>query len=850
MNGSQTSLHRQDGQDDRNQPSSLRTPGAGNSSSPAIAGLGTPTSSTAGLSGLVCNVHRTTGREPHPLVGATTTILGDKLYVFGGRRLSRTRPQLTSDLYELDLVKRHWTKVDAKGDIPSARYFHSVCPLGDTKLVCYGGMSPSNSQSNQATAVLQGTPADVQPEVVVMSDIHIYDAPTRTWMYVTSNDPPQGRYAHCATILPSSAVFSSTGAAVTAIRHNPASANPNQGSLGVQLEGDGGAEMVVVGGQDSANHYIEQVSVFNLRSLKWTETSTLGRSCGAYRSVVAPLTSINPDDIGAGSRQGSEPLTPDGQSSATNGQSSMLIYSNYNFLDVKLELQVRHSDGTLSEKPMQGNFSPPGLRFPNGGVINNHFVVSGTFLTSSKQEYALWALDLRTLSWGRIEAGGNIFSQGSWNRGVLWNRRNSFVILGHRKRSLVEDYNHRRINFSNMCVVELEAFGLYDNPRKVTPSSAFRSISAPPQNDQLDLLAGGRTLLPAATELGQLALGMREFADMDFLAIHGERIPVNSHIIARRWGPYFNQLLRESTRSEEKETADAATLRPTAQTHPSRNSSITITPSIRTNYSTATTLTANTITPSEAAATSSTSYSSLSPPDPSSQPPSQRPRTLYLPHTHLTLQALIHYLYTSSLPSQNSQLCTPQILCSLLQLARPYHIDGLLEAIIERLHVLLDNRNTAAIFNAAAMAAGGGSGIAFLGVNGVSTTNGTSNGLEDSHPGSLGGSNTASVDGERSLDAGLRSLRLDTDVDRTQDDEVSSAVSESTSTSASDSGYGDGSGISEHEVWSGEMSAVVGLQKRGLRGLMEGRRIREMGRGGRDRSRDEGDGVGLGLQGA
>jgi hypothetical protein len=850
-NGSQTSLNQQDTQDERPQTSSNRTPGTTSSHSPAIAGLGTPTSSTAGLSGLVCNVHRTTGREPHPLVGATTTILGDKLYVFGGRRLSRTRPQLTSDLYELDLVKRHWSKVDARGDIPSARYFHSVCPLGDTKLVCYGGMSPATSPSNQATAVLQGTPADAQPEVVVMSDIHIYDASTRTWMHVPSNDPPQGRYAHCATILPSSAVFGSTGAAVTAIRHNPASANPNQGSLGVQIEGEGGAEMVVVGGQDSANHYIEQVSVFNLRSLKWTETSTLGRSCGAYRSVVAPLTSINPNDIGVGSRQGSESPNPDEQSSTTNGQSSMLIYSNYNFLDVKLELQVRHPDGTLSEKPMQGNFSPPGLRFPNGGVINNHFVVSGTFLTSSKQEYALWALDLRTLSWGRIEAGGNIFSQGSWNRGVLWNRRNSFVILGNRKRSLVEDYNHRRINFSNMCVVELEAFGLYDNPRKASPSSAFESVSAPPQNDRLDLLAGGRTLLPAATELGQAALGMREFADMDFLAIHGERIPVNSHLIARRWGPYFNQLLRESIRGEEKEGADAATLRPTTQMHPSRNSSITITPSIRTTYSTATTLTANTITSSEATVTSSNSYSSLSPPDPSSQPPSQRPRTLYLPHTHLTLQALIHYLYTSSLPSQNSQLCTPQILCSLLQLARPYHIDGLLEAIIERLHVLLDNRNTAAIFNAAAMAAGGGSGVAFLGVNGASVTNGNSEGIHDPSSHSGGSNGTMQNDGERSLAAGLRSLRLNTDVDRNHDDEVSSAVSETTSASASDNGFGDGSGIIEREVWSGETSAVVGLQKRGLRGLMEGRRIREMGRS-RDRSRDDGnmDGVGLGLQGA
>ena len=844
MNSSQTSLHRQDTQDGERPPtSSMRTPNSGVAPSPSLmqtAGLGTPTSSTSGLSGLVCNVHRTTGREPHPLVGATTTILGDKLYVFGGRRLSRTRPQLTSDLYELDLIKRHWTKIDAKGDVPPPRYFHSVCGLGDTKLVCYGGMSPASQQPNQASAMSQGTPTEAQPEVVVMSDIHIYDVITRTWMHVATTDAPQGRYAHCATILPSSAAFSSTTATLAAIRHNPSTANPNQGSIGVQLDGEGGAEMVVVGGQDSANHYIEQISVFNLRSLKWTATNTLGRSCGAYRSVVAPLSSMDPERIGAGARKRSE---TDGsgeqEASPRSGGSSMLIYSNYNFLDVKLELQVRHPDGTLSEKPMQGNFSPPGLRFPNGGVINNHFVVSGTFLTSSKQEYALWALDLRTLSWGRIEAGGNVFSQGSWNRGILWQRRNSFVILGNRKRSLVEDYNHRRINFSNICVVELEAFGLYDNPRKVAPNSAFTSVSAPLNTDGLDMNAGGRMLSPAAAELGQMALGMRELADMDFLAIHGERIPVNSHLIARRWGPYFNHLLRESTIAPEN--ADVATLRPATGMHPSRNSSITITPSIRTAYSAATTLTNNTGSSSGTAVAISTS----SLPDPSAQPPAFRPRTLYLPHTHLTLQALIHFLYTSSLPAQNSPLCTPQILCSLLQLARPYHINGLLEAIIERLHVLLDNRNTAAIFNAAAMAAGGGSSVAFLGVNGAAT-NGTTNGHVDS---SDNNSNHADSSAEPSLDPALRALRINTDVETNQEDEVRSATS--TSTSASTSDTGDGSGM-EREMWNGEVSAVVGLQKRGLRGLMEGRRIREMGRGG-SRSRDDGgassnaDGVGLGL---
>ncbi|KAF2815036.1 galactose oxidase [Mytilinidion resinicola] len=868
VNSSQTSLNRPDGAEAGNErppmSASIRTPGSGGASggpSPAMlqtAGLSTPSNSTSGLSGLVCNVHRTTGREPHPLVGATTTILGDKLYVFGGRRLSRTRPQLTADLYELDLVRRHWTKLDTKGDIPPPRYFHSVCALGDTKLVCYGGMSPAAPQTAQPAPPQQGSAADAQPEVVVMSDIHIYDVPTRTWMNIATVDSPQGRYAHCATILPSSAVFASASAPMAAIQHNPPSTNPNQGSLGVQLDGNGGAEMVVVGGQDSANHYIEQISVFNLRSLKWTATNTLGRSCGAYRSVIAPLSTMEPSKIGTGPRKSGEAQAEETNSEdGTEGGSSMLIYSNYNFLDVRLELQVRLPDGTLSEKPMHGNFSPPGLRFPNGGIIDNHFVVSGTFLTSSKQEYALWALDLRSLTWSRIDAGGSIFSQGSWNRGVLWNRRNCFVILGNRKRNLVEDYNHRRINFSNICVVELEAFGLYDNPRKSAPNSAYHSISSPIPTQYLDGKAGGRQLFSAAAEMGQLALGIRELADMDFLAMGGERIPVNSHLVARRWGPYFNHLLREGSNTHEN--ADTATLRPSNATLPSRNSSITITPSVKTSYSNATTLTNNT-------GTENGVPSSFDPPEPRAPLPASRPRTLYLPHTHLTIQALIHYLYTSSLPPPSSQLCSPQILCSLLQLARPYHIDGLLEAIVERLHVLLDGRNTAAIFNAAAMAAGGGSGVTFVGV-----TNGAGLGLDalsaasanslspDSAGNGVGSSSGdgASAAAARSLDAGLRALRINTDVSgngaRTQQDDEVSSASTSTSTSASEIGSASGIG-SEREVWAGELSAVVGLQKRGLRGLMEGRRIREMGRGGSgggasgSAGADAGEGrVGLGI---
>ena len=143
----------------------------------------------------------------------------------------------------------------------------------------------------------------------------------------------------------------------------------------------------------------------------------------------------------------------------------------------------------------------------------------------------------------------------------------------------------------------------------------------------------------------------------------------------------------------------------------SRNSSITITPSLghASTYSAATTLNASSTTSADAdSATERGIIPNLESPDTAQLPPSTRPRTLFLPHTPQTIRLMLHYLYTSSLPPVTSLLCTPQILCSVLQLARPYEIDGLLEATVERLHEVLDGRNAAAVFNASAMAAGGG----------------------------------------------------------------------------------------------------------------------------------------------
>ena len=834
MNSSQVSLANSEASIDGGQPPYLGT-GSANA-----AGISPPANQqnvgATHLSGLVCSVHRTTGQKPHALVGATTTILGDHLYVFGGRLHSRTKPQLTSDLYELDLIRRHWTKVDAQGDVPPPRYFHSVCALGDSKLVCYGGMSPRPTPASSSGAKPNPEP---QPEVAVMSDIHIYDVNTRLWQRISTSDDPQGRYAHCAAILPSSAVFTSANAPFSAIHHNPPSSDPHSGTLGVQLDGTGGAEMIVVGGQDGSNNYIEQINVFNLRSLRWTATTSWDRKCGAYKSMVVPMTGLSADMIGQGVPLDDPHLQHTGQAAGT----PTLIYSNYNFLDVKLELQIRLPDGTLMERPMAGPVSPPGLRFPNGGILNNHFVVSGTYLTSSKHEYALWALDLKSLTWGRIDTNVSIFEQGSWNRGVLWNRRNTFVILGHQQRSLVDDYNHRRINFSHICMVELEAFGLYDNPRKAAPTSGYISVSAPlnppPVQPDRNQHAAGRPYTNTAEQLGVTALSLREVSDMELVALGGERIPCNSHFLSKRWGPFFNQLLLEATSPHDNATihSEAATLRPSLQPQMSRMSTVTITPSVANGVMGASSMSGQEpLLDPQRSLSRSTTRTLVEVTNPTTVAASSRPRSLYLPHMAQTIHLLLHFLYTSALPPIDSALCTPHTLCSLLQMARPYQVDGLLEAAVERLHEVLDRRNAAAVFNAAAMAAGGGRALV---------------GHEQATLGKLGRRESeATTVGDGTLLANKAAeLKITTTFDKVNGqmrkghgktnsvDSSSTTTSTSTSTDLSHTDTESTEDSKEREkqhdkfrnetVWTGDVSSVIGLQKRGLRGLMEGRRLRE-----------------------
>ncbi|GKT92316.1 kelch domain-containing protein [Colletotrichum tofieldiae] len=303
-------------------------------------------------------------------------------------------------------------------------------------------------------------------------------------------------------------------------------------------------------------------------------------------------------------------------------------------------------------------------------------------------------------------------------------------------------------------------------------------------------------------------------------------------MVARRWGPYFVQLLREGTATQDG--SDAMTLRSgSGVNNPIRNSTLTITPARNTIESsgsmTSTVMSSGSSSKTPSTAPTSASAASFplpasgggvdastvnSAPTPRSLPPSSRPRCLYLPHTYLTVQALLHFLYTSSLPPPSSPLCTPPILCSLLQIARPYRVDGLLEAVVERLHALLDSRNAAAVFNATAMAAGGGRGIdGSLNPNFSVTLDAMGSPIFPAEGSQNGGSST-DLQGLSSRKAALR-INTAMSSGRPSSDELSATTSVSGSEWSSEIGDSERGGL--REVWGGELSSVIGLQKRGLR---------------------------------
>ncbi|KAF9968595.1 hypothetical protein BGZ70_001725 [Mortierella alpina] len=622
------------------------------------------------ISDLTATSRITTGDIPPPLVGATLTIVNDKLYLFGGRLIQNRL--MTNSLYILNLIDFHWENVSEivnipptraigdpgaeeeheMGSPPTVRYFHSANAYKNS-IVIFGGMGPS-------AAPVEGQPQDL----VVFDDVKILDLELLQWRQVqipSSPHAPKPRYAHLSSI--------------------------------------SGSKLVIIGGQDINNQYIEGVCVLDLDSLQWVASMDFEKHCGSYRSIAVSGSGHSMDvpvvgsevDFGASSlsptlnavsdgllsptlqqhKTPSNPslhYTPSIRSSTSNlalgkkgGRTSRLsigpgglntsppaalgdrrssvyrlsqmmapaqvqqeehpvyIYSNFNFTDVKRELQVLtppHFSSQDHSHSMSGNLLPPGLRFPTGAISGQHLLLSGTYLTNAQQFFSIWSLNLTSLVWTRIDTG-TVFSSGSWNRGILMENANAYLVFGNKDRNLADDYQNRQTNFEHISIVDLEAFGIYQHP----PT----------------------TMTQTAQELGLNMLNEPSMADFEILTLDQQRIPVNSAILAARW-PYFDALLRE------QEELDAAQCKRDAVDF---------------------------------------------------DPTLSQKRTLSLPEPYPVVLAFLQYLYTDHLVT--AQQHQAQVLSQLLLLADMYGLDRLRELATHALHQMLNMSTAAMVYETAAL---------------------------------------------------------------------------------------------------------------------------------------------------
>lgn len=528
----------------------------------------------APLASLAARWQACQGDVPPALVGASVTLVHDdrdsakaRLYLFGGRLV--TTRCMVNDMYELNLYTLRWTKLISDQDAsssskprpqPQPRYFHS-CNVWNGKLIIFGGMGYVRGGGESDLCVINETVAfdiathtwdlDFMPGIARIERAGPEDEEEDDGEMVRML--PQSRYAH----------LSSTTA----------------------------DSLVIIGGQDMGNHYVEEINVLDLRTRRWTAKQPFAKQRGSYRSLaVEPLWHVEHSDMSssqsaptaktlhsalANKRGRSGSLA---SSSTKQSVSSMLapeslsflpastqqyddhgrqrplpiyVYTNYNFTDVKremesMQLEVDDETGqcTLSVEDrsaaMSGISLPPGLRFPTGAVLGSHLIISGTYLANTSQTFAIWALHLPSMHWTRLDVGASLLT-GSWNRGLLWPTQNRLIVFGNRDRDLVADYNHRQTNWDHILLIELDAWGIAQPPiarysrasvelgMQKLASSAVGSFSATLENGN------------GFDSSVMLALGGR--GDFEIICTDGMKLGCDRAILERRW-PWFATQMR------------------------------------------------------------------------------------------------------------------------------------------------------------------------------------------------------------------------------------------------------------------------------------------------------------------
>ena len=118
------------------------------------------------------------GEIPSARFGHGQCSVGHCLYVFGGRMGTAVDEKLLNDLYKFDTQTSTWSRVSCSGEVPCERSYHSMVSTGSTIFV-FGGC----------------------PAVGRLADLHCLDTETGVWRRLASGEM-EGRGGTPLTLSP------------------------------------------------------------------------------------------------------------------------------------------------------------------------------------------------------------------------------------------------------------------------------------------------------------------------------------------------------------------------------------------------------------------------------------------------------------------------------------------------------------------------------------------------------------------------------------------------------------------------------------------------------------------------
>ncbi|KAJ7708302.1 hypothetical protein B0H17DRAFT_917185 [Mycena rosella] len=373
---------------------------------------------------MVVHYRETIGDVPPRLIGASITLGGQKLYLFGGSLASASETRLLSALYAFDLELLKWERIKPapEDSVPNARYFHTA-DMWNNHLVVFGGLGArgNNAKSEQ---------------LQVLNDVRLFNISTRRWL------PP----ARTPGLSPLTLVPRPRHTHLSCISSN---------------------RLLIIGGQDFFGERLDDVCVYDLGKKEWIQRQqyapTLKHAFAATSQwhTRTPL----PDAVATGPDGPPLPEPLSYSERVTNkSPSDIYIYSSdhpQRRLDVMSPLP--NAEIQLKDSPV-GASQPPSLHFPSGGILGNTLILAGNYPSENKDHlFFMWTLDLATNTWSPIDTGDSL-KNGSWSTGFLWHSHSKLVVFGNRIGAFVDAANQLVLGWNEVAVVDLQALGIYQPP--------------------------------------------------------------------------------------------------------------------------------------------------------------------------------------------------------------------------------------------------------------------------------------------------------------------------------------------------------------------------------------------------